>query len=53
MVKPRWRWALFCAALWLSWRTRWDWAGRLMSWSVLPEWVHDGSPFDTSGKEPF
>lgn len=38
-MTPRWRWRLFCAALWLSWHTGWDWAGRLMSWCVLPEWV--------------
>lgn len=39
MNRPRWRWFLFCASLWLSWHTQWDWAGRLMSWSVLPEWL--------------
>jgi hypothetical protein len=38
-MTPRWRWAIFCAALWLSWHTRWDWTGRLMSWSVLPGWL--------------
>lgn len=38
-MKPRWRWALFCVALKISWETRWKWAGDLMSWCVLPEWV--------------
>jgi hypothetical protein len=38
-MTPRWRWWLFCGSLWLSWNTQWDWAGRLMSWCVLPEWV--------------
>ena len=37
MNMPRWRWLLFCLALHLS--SRWDWAGRLMSWCVLPEWL--------------
>lgn len=46
-MTPRWRWVLFCASLWLSWHTRWDWAGRLMSWSVLPEWL--ASPEELAG----
>lgn len=37
--RPLWRWWLFCAALWVSWEAEWDWAGKLMSWCVLPEWV--------------
>lgn len=38
-MTPRWRWWLFCASLSLSFRFEWDWAGRLMSWCVLAEWV--------------
>ena len=37
--RPLWRWWLFCLALDLCFRTDWGWPGRLLSWSVLPEWV--------------
>lgn len=51
--RPLWRWWLWCAALWLSWHTGWAWTDRLFCWCILPEWLHDGSPIDTSGTEPF
>lgn len=51
MNRPRWRWLLFCITLYISWRTGWDWAGRLMSWCVLPEWlgVIDGRDTASTG----
>jgi len=45
--RPLWRWWLFCASLWLSWLTEWEWTWSLMSWCVLPEWLGDGA--DCSG----
>lgn len=38
-LKPRWRWWLFCAALWLHFKTPWGWPLEVMGWSVLPGWV--------------
>lgn len=37
--RPLWRWWLFCLSLDLFFRFRWEWAGQLMGWSVLPEWL--------------
>ena len=39
--KPFWRWWLFCASLDVFFCTGWLWAGDLMNWCVLPEWVGD------------
>lgn len=39
MNRPLWRWWVFCAALWLHFKTDWRWPGSLLSWSVLPEWL--------------
>jgi len=39
MNTPRWRWWLFSMALWLFFRTDWEWPGTLMSWCVLPGWL--------------
>lgn len=38
-MRPRWRWWLFCAALWLSWRVRWPWVQDLVTWAMRPEWL--------------
>lgn len=57
-MTPRWRWRLFCAALWLHFELPDGWmkraAGEVLSWSVLPAWVWDGEawPQDT-GAAPF
>lgn len=40
--RPLWRWWLFCAALSLWWRFRWEWLARLYPWCVLPEWLGAG-----------
>lgn len=37
--RPLWRWWLFCLSLDLSFRFGWEWAARVMNWSVLPEWL--------------
>lgn len=38
-MTPTWRWWLFCAAVNLTFATRWEWPRRLMGWCVLPEWL--------------
>lgn len=50
---PRWRWLLFCVALWLWWHTKWRWCGDLFSWCVLPEWLGAETFVSDSGKEPW
>lgn len=47
--RPLWRWWLFCAALWLCWRTgwRWQWLADVYQWAVLPAWLGEGA--DLSG----
>lgn len=38
-MRPRWRWWLFCVALWLHFRTEWQWPARLMGWCAPPDWL--------------
>lgn len=54
-MKPRWRWSLHSLALWLWFRTRWDWANRLQGWCVLRSWVAiaDDDPILNEGEAPF
>lgn len=53
--RPLWRWWIFCAVdwLWWRWKGRPAWLSDLYSWCILADWVHDGSPIDTAGTEPF
>lgn len=55
MNRPRWRWWLFCAALWLGWRThwQWEWVSRVYSWSVLPEWLATPEEIEASRAGPW
>lgn len=53
MNRPRWRWWLLCVALEGHRILGWKWLSSVWVWCILPEWVHDGSPIDTSGEEPF
>ena len=44
--EPRWRWLLFQALLWLSWRARWYPVTRVAGFVCIGRWM--GWDFDTS-----
>lgn len=46
MNKPRWRWAIFCAALEAHRVVRWEWLAGLWAWCILPAWLASEEELD-------
>ena len=52
-MKPRWRWWLFCASLWLDRRFGWRWARSVWAWSIPAGAFGEFDGAQSGGESPF